>query len=96
MNTSTEKTLDGAPTAEDYAQAMNFIGQSLYASLVQSVEKLPAHFRSQKMVCNALSAFLVNVVYKQSSGNYESCQKMIDEINMIIKNQLENLPRTKS
>ena len=36
MNINTES----APTAEEYSQAMNFIGSNLFSSLVQSMEKL--------------------------------------------------------
>ncbi|WP_115711689.1 hypothetical protein [Legionella sainthelensi] len=91
MNTSIEETSIDKPTAEDYSRIMNFIGQNLYSSLVESMEKLPPHFRNQKMICNALSAFLVNVIYQQSSGNSESCQKIFGEITEIIESQLNNI-----
>jgi len=84
MNTTTEIDI---PTAEEYSQAMNFIGQTLFSSLVQCMEKLPPHFRNQKMIANSLSAFLVNVIYKQSSGNQASCQQMLDEIEKLVKLQ---------
>lgn len=48
MNTSIEETSIDKPTAEDYSRIMNFIGQNLYSSLVESMEKLPPHFRNQK------------------------------------------------
>jgi hypothetical protein len=88
MNIKTEP----APTAEEYSQAMNFIGSNLFSSLVQSMEKLPPHFRNQKMVSNALSSFLVNVIYKQSSGNTDAVQQMLDEILKLVKIQLDSIP----
>lgn len=88
MNTKTETE----PTSEEYSQAMNSIGQNLFSALTQSVEQLQPHFRNQKMVSNALSSFLVNVVYKQSSGNVEVSQKMIDEIFKLVKIQLDSIP----
>ncbi|ARB93534.1 hypothetical protein [Legionella longbeachae] len=91
MKDNIEETTVDKPAAEDYSRIMNFIGQNLYSSLAESMEKLPPHFRNQKMVCNALSAFLVNVIYQQSSGNKESCQKMFGDITQIIENQLNNI-----
>ncbi len=88
MNVNTES----APTAEEYSQAMNFIGSNLFSSLVQSMEKLQPHFRNQKMISNALSSFLVNVIYKQSSGNTETSQQMLDEILQLVKIQLDSIP----
>ncbi|KTD76899.1 hypothetical protein [Legionella worsleiensis] len=88
MNANTES----APTAEEYSQAMNLIGSNLFSSLVQSMEKLQPHFRNQKMVSNALSSFLVNVIYKQSSGNTEKIQQMLDEILNLVKIQLDSIP----
>ena len=89
MNVNTES----APTVEEYSQAMNFIGSNLFSSLVQSMEKLQPHFRNQKMVSNALSSFLVNVIYKQTSGNTEAMQEMLDEILKLIKIQFDNIPK---
>lgn len=88
MNANTESAL----TAEEYTQAMNFIGSNLFSSLVQSMEQLPPHFRTQKMVSNALSSFLINVLYKQSSGNTETIQDMLDEIVKLVKIQLDSIP----
>lgn len=80
-------------TAEDYSRAMNFIGQNLLSSLNQTVEKLPPHFRNRKVVSQALSAFLANVIYKQFPDNHELCQQMLDEITRIVKMQLDNIPQ---
>ena len=85
-------TTESIPTAEEYSQAMNLIGSSLFSSLVQSMEKLPPHFRNQKMVSNALSSFLVNVIYKQSSGNAVAIQQTLDEILKLVKIQLDSIP----
>ncbi|PWY57622.1 hypothetical protein DGG96_00565 [Legionella qingyii] len=82
-----------ALTNEDYSKAMNFIGQNLLTSLVQSVEKLPPHFRSNNVISQALSAFIANIIYKQSPGNPESCQQMLDTLTKLVKTQLENLPQ---
>ncbi|KTD02454.1 hypothetical protein OQJ19_04945 [Fluoribacter gormanii] len=82
-----------ALTNEDYSKAMNFIGQNLLTSLVQSVEKLPPHLRSNNVISQALSAFIANIIYKQSPGNPESCQQMLDAITKLVKMQLENLPQ---
>lgn len=92
MNANTES----APTAEEYSQAMNFIGQNLFSSLVESMEKLQPQFRNQKMASNALSSFLVNVIYKQSSENIETSQQMLDEIFKLVKIQLDSIPRNVS
>jgi len=89
MNVNTGST----PTVEEYSQAMNLIGSNLFSSLVQSMEKLQPHFRNQKMVSNALSSFLVNVIYKQTSGNTEAMQEMLDEILKLIKIQFDNIPK---
>ncbi|KTD35668.1 hypothetical protein Lmor_1115 [Legionella moravica] len=88
MNVNTKS----APTDEEYSQAMNLIGSNLFSSLVQSMEKLEPHFRNHKMVSNALSSFLVNVIYKQSSGNTETIQQMLDEILKLVKIQLDSIP----
>lgn len=88
MNGNTES----APTVEEYSQAMNLIGSNLFSSLVQSMEKLQPHFRNQKMVSNALSSFIVNVIYKQSSGNTEKIHQMLDEILKLVKIQLDSIP----
>lgn len=94
MNVNSNYTQQGdAPTAEEYSKAMNFIGQNLFAALVQSVEKLPQDVRNRKVISQALSAFLANVIYKQSPDNIESCQQMLDEIAKVVRMQLENIPQ---
>lgn len=82
-----------ALTEEDYTKAMNFLGQNLYNALVKSVEELEPPFRTNKMVSNALSAFLINVIYKQAQGNKDACQQMLDEIVKLITMQLESIPK---
>lgn len=88
MNTS---EIDKPLTAEDYSQAMNFIGQNLLLALTQSVEKLPAPFRNRQVISQALSAFLTNVIYKQAPENQEACQEILAEINQLVKAQLDNI-----
>ena len=78
---------------EEYSQAMNFLGQNLYNALMQSMEQLEPQFRTQKMVTNALSAFLVNIVYKQAQGDKEKCEQQLDEIVKLIGLQIESIPK---
>ncbi|KTC82291.1 hypothetical protein [Legionella cherrii] len=81
-----------ALTNEDYSKAMNFIGQNLLSSLVQSVEKLPPHFRNSNVISQALSAFVANIIYKQSPENAESRQKMLEAMTNLVRMQLNNIP----
>ncbi|HHT0592414.1 TPA: hypothetical protein ACTXXA_000275 [Legionella anisa] len=85
-NATTAKTL----TNEDYSKAMNFIGQNLLSSLVQSIEKLPAHLRNSNVISQALSAFLANIIYKQFPDSPESCHQMMDAMTKLVKMQLDN------
>ncbi|KGP62503.1 hypothetical protein EP47_06255 [Legionella norrlandica] len=95
MNVANENSQPtGTFTPEDYAKAMNFIGQNLLSSLTQSVEKLPPQLRNLKVVSQALSAFLTNVIYKQFPENHESCQQMLSEISKLVSVQLNNIPQT--
>ncbi|CAM2973299.1 Uncharacterised protein [Legionella steigerwaltii] len=80
-------------THEDYSKAMNFIGQNLLSSLIQSVEKLPPHCRNNNIISQALSAFLANIIYKQSPGNPESHQQMLESITNLVRMQLNNIPQ---
>ncbi|WP_392538835.1 hypothetical protein [Legionella sp. 227] len=79
-------------TNEDYSKAMNFIGQNLLSSLVQSVEKLPPHFRNSNVISQALAAFLANIIYKQTPGNPESRQQMLEAMTNLVRMQLNNVP----
>ncbi|HBD9376171.1 TPA: hypothetical protein KLD42_003096 [Legionella pneumophila] len=94
MNVNSENSQSGeAVTAEDYSRAMNFIGQNLLSSLTQSVEKLPPQFSNRRLVCQALSAFLTNVIYKQFPEQPESCQQMLDDITRHVSMQLDKIPQ---
>jgi hypothetical protein len=93
MNSQNTQEVDTlAP--EEYIKAMNFIGQNLLSSLVQSVEKLPQALRSPKVISQALAAFLTNVIYKQFPDDNESSQQMLDEISKFVRVQLENIPHS--
>ncbi|MBN9228469.1 MULTISPECIES: hypothetical protein [Legionella] len=93
MNRDENTQADGTLTNEDYSKAMNFIGQNLLSSLIQSVEKLPPNLRNNNIISQALSAFLANIIYKQSPGNPESCQQMLEAITNLVKMQLNNIPQ---
>jgi hypothetical protein len=80
-------------STDEYSQAMNFLGQNLYNALMQSMQQLDPQFRSQTMVSNALSAFLLNIFYKQAEGNREKCEQQLDEIVKLIHLQLESIPK---
>lgn len=92
MNTTVETSSINPAQAEEYGQAMNLIGQNLMAALVQSMNKIPAHCRNQRVVSQAVSAFLANIIYQQFPGNNDSCQQMLQEINQLVKIQLETIP----
>ncbi|MBA3536831.1 MAG: hypothetical protein H0T84_09510 [Tatlockia sp.] len=89
MNLDSEKTQ--TITAEDYSKAMNFIAQNLLSSLVQSVEKLPSELSSRKVIAQALSAFLANVIYKQYPKDANSCQQMLDELSKLVQMQIDQM-----
>lgn len=78
---------------EDYTKAMNFIGQSLLTSLVQSLENLSPPLRNSNVISQALSAFLANIIYKQFPGDAEACQKMLDAITQLVQKQFDNFPQ---
>lgn len=78
-------------TAEDYSKAMNLLGQNLLSALTQSIEKLPQPLRNRKVVSQALSAFIANLVYKQFPADQESRQQMLDELTMLIQLQLDSI-----
>lgn len=78
-----------ALTNEDYSKAMNFIAQNLLSSLTQSVEKLSVQFHNRKVISQAISAFLVNVIYKQFPDNQEACEQMLGEITKIVTLQID-------
>lgn len=93
MNIDENTNTTDALTNEDYSKAMNFIGQNLLSSLVQSIEKLPPNLRSSNVISQALSAFLANIIYKQFPESPESCHKMMDAITSLVKMQLGNYPQ---
>ncbi|WP_019217387.1 hypothetical protein [Legionella tunisiensis] len=80
-----------ALTAEDYSKAMNLLGQNLLSALTQSIEKLPQPLRNRKVVSQALSAFLANLIYKQFPEDQESRQQMLDELTTLIQVQLDGI-----
>lgn len=81
-------------TNEEYTKAMNFIGQHLLSALAQSVEKLPEPLRKYKVVSQALSAFLSNVIYKQFPDNAEAREQMHADITELMAIQLGTLSKT--
>lgn len=80
-----------ALTAEDYSKAMNLLGQNLMSALTQSIEKLPQPLRNRKVVSQALSAFLANLIYKQFPEDDESRQQMLDELTKLVQVQLDHI-----
>ncbi|MCP0913081.1 MULTISPECIES: hypothetical protein [Legionella] len=83
--------LENPLTGEDYAEAMNFIGQNLLSSLAQSIENLPAELRNRQVVFQGLSAFLTNIIYKQSPTNQTFCNEMLDDLAKLIRQQLNEI-----
>ncbi|MBA2709584.1 MAG: hypothetical protein H0U57_03205 [Tatlockia sp.] len=92
MNNETNQAAD-AFSAEDYSKAMNIIAENLLSTLVQSVQKLPPEFSNRKVIVQALSAFLANVIYKQFPEDEGSSQKMLNDFTNIIQIQLDNMYR---
>lgn len=78
-------------TQEDYAKAMNFIAQNLFSSLVQSIEKLPNELSNRKVVAQALSAFLANVIYKQFPNDADLSSRMLNDFTNLIQTQLNEM-----
>lgn len=78
-------------SVEELSNAMNFIGQNLLSALNQTVDKLPPQLRNRKVVYNALSAFMANVIYKQHPKDQESCQQMLNELTKLIGVQLNSI-----
>ncbi|KTD17400.1 hypothetical protein [Legionella jordanis] len=91
MNAETNSPSAETLTLEHYSKAMNFIGHNLLAALSQSVEKLPAQLRDNKVVFQGLSAFLANVIHKQFPKNPEFGYEVLDELNKLVKAQLDKL-----
>jgi hypothetical protein len=79
------------PAQEEYNQAMNSIGQQLYKSLTDSVQKLPEHLRKGKIVNQALAAFLTNVIYRQFPDDKQARELTIDQLMAFIKLHLEQI-----
>lgn len=94
MNTDKSAQSVNEKTVEDYSRAMNFIGQSLLSTLTQVIEQLPSGLRNKKVVTQGLSAFLANVIYKQSPDNQDSCKEMLAELTDFVRIQLENVPQS--
>lgn len=80
-------------THEEYTKAMNFIGQHLLAALAQSVEKLPQPLRKYKVVSQALSAFLANVIYKQFPEDAQAREEMHADLTELLSIQLGTLSK---
>lgn len=93
MDTNNNGQTTPAQTVEDYSKAMNFIGQSLLSALSQILEQLPSELRNKKVVTQGLSAFLTNVIYKQSPNDQESCKEMLAELTNVVRVQLKNVPQ---
>jgi hypothetical protein len=90
MATETTQT-KAALSNEDYSKAMNFIGQSLLSNLSQNAEQLPPELRNIKVISQALSAFLANVIYKQFPDHADSRQQMLDELIELVNMQLNHI-----
>jgi hypothetical protein len=94
MNPDTSAQSGNTITVEDYSRAMNIIGQSLLSTLTQILEKLPQELRNKKVVTQGLSAFLANVIHKQSPDNQDLCKEMLAELTDFVLIQLENVPQS--
>lgn len=90
---STEQTSSSAElTEQDYANAMNTIGQSLMTSLSQAIQSLPANLRSYDVLSQSLAAFTANVVYQQSPQDKQQREILLKRINEIAAIHLSNFP----
>lgn len=81
---------------EEYTRAMNFIGQNLLATLGQAVDKLPQTLRNEKVISQALAAFLTNVVYKYSPHELSASQNMLEQITNTVQVQLKQIAQAAS
>lgn len=92
MNSNNANVQQAHPlTAEDYSKAMNFIGQNLLSSLVETVQKLPPPLRNDDMVLQGLSAFLGNVLYKQFPEDAEARHQTFERFSRLVNVHLENM-----
>lgn len=74
-----------------YPKAMNFIGQNLLTSLVQTMQNLPPPLRSNEVVVQALAAFLGNVIHKQYPQDGEACQQMLERLTKLVRVHLADI-----
>lgn len=80
-----------APSPEEFSKAMNFIGQNLLSTLIQSIQELPAPLRNNEMVLQGLAAFLSNVIHKQWPDNKEARKETLDRFTKIVNAHLANI-----
>lgn len=85
-NTSEENTL----SSEDYAQAMNLIGQAMYSSLAQTMENLAPALRNNEMVIQGLAAFFSNIIHQQASEDEGLRQHMLNHFTSVVKAHLDH------
>ncbi|KTD78804.1 hypothetical protein [Legionella waltersii] len=79
------------PSQEELNQAMNTIGQQLFQSLSESVQKLPQPLRKGKIVNQALAAFLTNVIYRQFPEDKQARELTIDQLLAFVKQHLAQI-----
>jgi len=90
---STEQTQSATElTEQDYANAMNTIGQSLMTALSQAIQTLPANLRSHDVLSQSLAAFTANVVYQQSPQDKQQREVLLKRINEISTIHLNSFP----
>ena len=75
-------------TPEDYAKAINSIGQDLLERLQLTFKELDPTLRNNEVLFQGLSAFLVNVLYQQSPNDEEKRQQMLQHLTKIMQEHL--------
>lgn len=92
MNLDTEATQqDYSLSQEAYGKAMNFIGQNLLTSLVETMQNLPPPLRNNEIALQGLAAFLSNVIHKQFPEDPESRHQLLGRLTRLISTHLDSI-----
>lgn len=76
-------------SADDYAQAMNLIGQNMYGALAQTMQGLHPAMRNNQMVIQGLAAFFSNILQQQAPDDEGLRQHMLDHFTSVVKTHLQ-------
>lgn len=82
---TTESTASASPSVDEQAlgEAVNMVGQTLYAALGQGIQQLPEEMRNREIILQGIASFVANIIHQQAPNDPEISHDMMAQIHKI-------------